>query len=104
MPAQFPNAYSTSPLINVGSTAFTVFDLPFLPKVLRIYNQGTVDLYLDFNGNAPSTGTGHIVKAADALVLNPVPVAIGSLGMTTTSTGATGVRVSVLALGDLESQ
>lgn len=99
--ATFPNQYSTSPLLNVSSTAHTVFALPFIPRFLRIYNGGSGDLYADFAGNAPSTGAGHIIKGAEALVLNPCPVAIAELGLTSTSTGAAGIRVSVLALGDL---
>lgn len=102
--AEFPNQYSTSPLLNAASTAHTVFALPFIPRVLRIYNAGTVDLYADFKGNAPSTGTAHIIKTLTDMTLNPCPIPIAELGLTTTSTSAGGQRVSVLALGHLESQ
>lgn len=100
MATEYPNVYSTSPLLNVGSTAHTVFDFGFVASVLRIYNAGTVDLYADFKGNVPSTGTSHIVKSGDTLSLSAGP-AVGQLGLTTTSTGATGSRVSVLAMSDL---
>lgn len=97
--AEFPNQYSTSPVLNAGSTAHTVVALTFVPQFLRIYNAGSVDLYVDFKGNAPSTGTSHIIKTSDALVLNPTPVPLAEIGLTTTSTSAAGQRVSVVALG-----
>jgi len=97
--AGFPNAYSTSPLINAASTAHTVFALTFMPRYLRIYNTTGADLYVDYTGNAPSTATSHYLLNGTALELNPVPGPIGEFALTTTTTGA-GVRVSVLALWD----
>lgn len=91
------NLYSTSPLVNVGSTAPTSFAFGFYARALRLYNASSVDAYFDLAGDAPSTGTSNILKAGEQLVLNPLPTPLAAIQITTTSTGATGARVSVLA-------
>ncbi len=100
--AEFPNTYSTSPVLNAASTAPVPFALPFLPKYLRIYNASAFDLYADYTGTAATTGSSHIIKTLTDQTFNPVPVPIGALSLTTTTTAAAGARVSVVALGRVD--
>lgn len=95
------NIYSTSPVVNAGSTAHTVFTfgLDSPAKYLRVYNAGSVDLFVNLEGSAPSTGGGsHIVRTLTDMTLQHVPTPILALGLTTTSTTAAGQRVAVLAI------
>lgn len=95
MPSQFPNAYSCTVTLGAASTAGEIMEFKLISQSLRIYNAGSVDLFIDMNGNAPSTGTSHVIASGD--VLTESVLGIASLGLHTTSTGS-GQRVSVLAM------
>ena len=100
MAATTPNVYSTSPLLNVSSTAGESISFGFAARFLRVYNASAVDLFFDALGNVPSTGSGrHIIKTGDKFEAD-LGVRVRQIGLTTTSTGAGGSLVSVLALGD----
>lgn len=93
------NVFSTAGPLNVSSTSGRQYAFGFGAVTLRIFNASSVDLYADFTGNLPSTGgTAHVIKTTDKFEA-AVP-RLQSLGLTTTSTGAGGAQVYVLALGD----
>ena len=93
------DVYTTSPVINAGSTAGERISFGFPARTLvRVYNASTFDLYVDLKGAAASTATSHIVKTLDALTLPSLRVPLGGLAVHTTTTAAAGARVSILAV------
>lgn len=93
------NIYSTSPFINDGTTAPTVFTFGLIPRYLRVYNPSAVDIFAALDGT-PSTGPGGgiLVKAGGEFVISLVPCPIASVGLTSTTTVAGTTRASVLAI------
>lgn len=108
--------YSCQRLLNVNSTAATSLIFGFPAQYVRIDNLGAVDLFLrpsaTCSPTAPSTDEYSITSCAVAGRNNweyyPPPVSyrqacadmtLGSLSLFTTSTGAGGQKISILAMG-----
>lgn len=96
------NYYSTNGLVGAAATCGVLRDFGFPATFLRVYNAGTVDLYVNLRGlNActMSTATEHVIASATAETFQLASHPIGSIALWTTSTAAAGQKISTLALG-----
>lgn len=103
--ADFPNVYSTTFLVGVNSTAGTVASFGFNSKFVRIQNLGAVDLFINVqnsSGISSTTGTGQFCISSCAASWTCLdlfaPISLAGVGVISTSTGAGGQRVAILAL------
>ncbi len=91
------NVYSCQVNLNLSSTTGEVLSLGFGASFLRIFNPSGVDCFVNFAGNA-ATCRDHVVKTG-ATFESPIP-RLRTIALTTTSTGASGQLVHVVALGE----
>ena len=96
-PFTTPNVFASSFTLGAASTVGDSVDLPFKANYVRLYNYTAVDLYFDLLGNTPSTAMSHMVRACSEWGANVPPVQ--KIALHTTSTGAGGQVVRVLAMG-----
>lgn len=96
------NYYSTNGAVGAAATCGVLRDFGFPAKTLRVYNAGTVDLYVNLRGlNActMSTGVEHVIASATAEIFYLTSHPVGSIALWTTSTVAAGQKIGTLAMG-----
>ena len=99
MAVKTPNVYSCSPILGAGSTVGASLSFDFGASWVRVYNPSAVDLYMDLDGDVPSTCVSHVLVGCSAMVYGQGP-RLRELGLHTTSTAAGGIKVHVLATGE----
>lgn len=95
------NYFSTNPLLGDAATCGKLLDFGFPAVFVRVYNTCAVPLFVNLRGlNACGMSTGVEAWFSSGETILPLPeTPIGSLAVWSTSTGAGGHRISVLALG-----
>lgn len=102
--AEFPNVYSCVAVINAASTAGATASFGFLAKsYISIENLSSVDLFVNLKDGAATTEVGTINIGTCGITslkleLRNLDFPISGIGLHTTSTGAGGNKVNILAI------
>ncbi len=95
--SEFPQFYATQFEVSEATTCADSIEIGFIASKIHLANYTDTDIYVDFQGNKPTSGVGMFIRSCSERWLPDLPPVVG-LGAITTATS--GKILHVTAFGN----
>ncbi len=96
--SQFPEFYATPFEVSEATTCADTKSFGFLSRNIHLANYTADDMWLNFQGNKPTTGVGFFMRSSSEKWLHDLPRPVAGIGAITTATS--GRILHVTAFGE----